>query len=172
MRSSDILSSHIEPLLSGGEPSTVVFLRSRHQTEADKQLSGLVARHQKSGIPCVIDDPNETRLQPLAWYAQKIYSAISVLAHFCSEEREGCRIHNARYAFVCGLALGFEKPILMLAEDEYRPPLDYQHLWRITQLRVLVLVKGSLFFQRRNRITRIQKEVAKADSLPSNLRPN
>lgn len=123
--SGTVWASYIQPLLKPGEPSSLLYLKSRHETEAARRVNELVARYQQRSLVCTFDDPNETRVQPLAWYAQKIYSAISVLAHLSSEDREGARIHNARQAFVCGMGLGLDKPMLMLAEQDYTAPLDY-----------------------------------------------
>ena len=67
-------------------------------------------------------------MQPLGWYAQKLFSSTAVLAHFSSEDREGAKAHNARQAFVCGLAHGLDKRLLMLAEQDYTAPLDYRNL--------------------------------------------
>jgi hypothetical protein len=124
-----VLERHIKPLLAPGLPSSGIFyLRSKHDTDADRKVSEAVVRYNKNGLPYTIDDPNEARLQPLAWYAEKVYSALAVLAHLSSETREGARAHNARHAFVCGLAYGFAKPLLMLAEHDYTVPLDYKDL--------------------------------------------
>jgi hypothetical protein len=126
--SSTILSAEIQPHLVAGQPPTLLYLKNRYENEADRKVGELVAQTERSGLACTIDDPNEARAQPLTWYGQKVYSALAVLSHFCSEEREGGRVHNARYAFVSGLAHGFEKPLLMLAEAGYKAPFDYQHL--------------------------------------------
>lgn len=126
--SSAIFVESIEPNLSPGVPPTLVYLRSLHETEADRKLSETIARTQRDGLPSTIDDPNEARVHPLAWYGQKIHAAVAVIAHLSSEQREGGSIHNARYSFICGLAHALGKPLLMLAESDYEVPIDYQHL--------------------------------------------
>ncbi len=121
-----IFGTEIEPILGNPDSNGVLYLRSRYQTDADRKISEAVARHAREGLPCTIDDPNETRVQPLAWYGQSIYSSVGILAHLCSEDREDGRIHNARGAFVCGMASGFGKPNLILAEHDYTAPFDYK----------------------------------------------
>jgi hypothetical protein len=125
---STVWTNHIQPLLKPGDPSSLVYLKARHETEAARRVNETVSRYQKKGLPFTLDDPTETRVQSLAWYGQKLYSAIAVLVHFSSEDREGARIHNARQAFVSGLAHGLDKPLLMLAEQDYTAPLDYKDL--------------------------------------------
>lgn len=75
----------------------------------------------------ILDDPKESSVQPLYWYGQKIIHAPGVLVHFLSPRREGCKLNNARYAFVSGLAVGFDRPVLMLSEQgDLLAPMDYR----------------------------------------------
>ncbi len=123
-----IFARAIEPNLVAGERSTLLYLRTHYETEADRRLTELVTRYRRLGLPTTVDDPREARVNPLAWYGQKVYSSVAVLAHFSGEQREGWEVHNARYAFVCGLAYGLGKPVLMLSEQEYDVPFDYKGL--------------------------------------------
>jgi hypothetical protein len=123
-----LFASHIEPMLGTQKASGVLYLKGRHETDADRKISEAVERNRREGLPCIIDDPRESRVQPLAWYAQNIYSVQALLAHFCNEEREDTRTHNARQAFVCGIATGFGKHVFMLAESDYTAPLDYKDI--------------------------------------------
>jgi hypothetical protein len=123
-----VWANHIQPLLKPADPATLVYLKNRHETEAARRVNETVVQYQKKGLLFTLDDPDETRVQPLAWYGQKLYSAVAVLVHFSSEHREGARIHNARQAFVSGLAHGLGKRLLMLAEQDYSAPLDYKDL--------------------------------------------
>lgn len=43
-----------------------------------------------------------------------------------SSKREGGYIQTARHALVCGMASGWKKPLLMLAEDDFLPPIDFR----------------------------------------------
>src|SRR4029077_16103450 len=84
-----VLEKHIKPLLNPGSPSSgILYLKARHDTDADRKVSEAVARYSRGGLPYTIDDPNESRLQPLTWYAEKVYSALAILAHLSSEERD------------------------------------------------------------------------------------
>ena len=82
---------------------------------------------QDSKLPLIVDDPRETSVQPLDWYAQKLFGAIALATHFLSPTREGFRLHNARYALVSGLARGFDVRTLMLTEQsDLLSPIDYR----------------------------------------------
>ncbi|MEI9476678.1 MAG: hypothetical protein WCO26_08890 [Deltaproteobacteria bacterium] len=120
-----ILEKSIKPNLSPIQDQIILYLKSRHDTEASNRLT---KRIQTSNIRLIIDDPKESAVQTLSWYGQKAYSSIGVFCHFTSPAREGARLHNARYALVSGLAYGFTKPLLMLTEGDYLAPVDYREL--------------------------------------------
>ena len=68
----------------------------------------------------------ESSLSPLAWYAQKVYETNGTIAHFVAHYRDRAWVHDARMALVTGMAVGFERPVLLLAEEDYSSPFDYQ----------------------------------------------
>ncbi len=123
-------SLYDELLLSAGPPSkrdALLFLRSDVNTEASIRI----ARRVSSGpIRSVIDDPQEVRRQPFAWYVQQVTSAFGVVCHLLSTEYKEWELHNAKHALVAGMAHGMAKPLLMLAHAPYGSPLDYRDLLR------------------------------------------
>lgn len=114
-------------LQSAGAPA-LFYMPSLHETEAGRKLTRRVRRDEERGIRCVVADPEESSVQSLSWHAQNVYSSAAVVAHFCSPNRYGADVHNARCALVAALARGMEKPLLMLAEDDYTTPIDYRDL--------------------------------------------
>ena len=44
--------------------------------------------------------------------------------------REGANLQTARHALVCGMAYGWNKELLMFAEDDFWTPIDYRDLVR------------------------------------------
>ncbi len=111
-----IFEQAIRPSLSPHASPTLFYLKSRHDTEPSIRLS---KRIQKAPIPLRVNDPHESAVQPLSWYGVQVYEAEGVICHFTSPEREGARLHNARYALVAGMAFGMRKPLLMLAEGNF-----------------------------------------------------
>jgi hypothetical protein len=119
-----------ELLRAAGPPSkkdALLYLRPDVNTEASMRL----ARRVSSGpMRSVIDDPEEVRLQPFAWYVQQVASAFAIVCHFLSTDYQNWELHNAKHALVAGLAHGRAKPLLMLAHEPYASPLDYHDLLR------------------------------------------
>lgn len=123
---STMFKESIEPLLTSGSRNALLYLKTRHDTDASR---GLSKRIEKGKIPVVIDDPKESTVQSLAWYGTQVYLADGVVCHFTGPHREGATLHNARYALVAGMAFGFNKPLIMLEEQgEAFIPLDYRDL--------------------------------------------
>jgi hypothetical protein len=115
----------IEPVLAMGTGEhPVLYLMEKHQTEASLQVTRIL---EDSKIPHTVDDPREMTPHPAYWYAEQLWESLGLLAHFCSSAREGFRLHNARYALVCGMAHGFRIPTLMISEqDDLLAPIDYR----------------------------------------------
>jgi predicted AAA+ superfamily ATPase len=120
-----IFKNSIEPSLDTQDNEKLLYLKNQHETEASTQLDRIV---QSFLIPFTISDPRESSVNTLVWYGTKIWSSPGVIAHFSGESRRGYRLHNSRYAFVSGLAHGLEKPLLMLAEEDYPIPIDYKDI--------------------------------------------
>ena len=118
-----IFKESIEPNLVLGQVPTILYLKSRHETEPSRQISKKI---NKSKIPQIVDDPRESAVQSLTWYGTQIYSARAVVCHFTNPEREGAQLHNARCALVSGLAKGMGKELLMLEEGDFFIPIDYR----------------------------------------------
>jgi hypothetical protein len=115
----------IEPVLAAGTiEKQILYLEERHPTEASLQVSRVL---DDSRIPNTRDNPRETTAHPANWYAQQLWDSLGLLAHFCSSSRVGFRLHNARYALVCGMAYGFKISTLMISEqDDLLAPIDYR----------------------------------------------
>jgi hypothetical protein len=118
-----IFAESIEPLLSR-ESGHLLYLKSRHDTESSVRITRTLENAQ---LPLIINDPKETNIQPLYWFAQQLWGAQGLVTHYLSHAREGFRIHNARYALVSGLARGFGIKTLMLTEQsDMLAPIDYR----------------------------------------------
>lgn len=124
-----IFRQSIEPiLLPQSDEVSLLYLKSRYDTEASVRATRTL---EDTRIPIVISDPKETSIQPLYWYAQRLWNALGLVTHFVSHAREGFKIHNARYALISGLARGFEIYTLMLTEQsDMLSPMDYRDALR------------------------------------------
>lgn len=120
-----IVKQVVAPSIASGTREILLYLKSKYDNEASIRISRSL---QQCPIPLITDDPNEAAVQSLAWYVQQIFSAIGVICHLTSPEREGARLPNARHALVAGMAFGLDKPLLMLAEGDFLAPIDYRDL--------------------------------------------
>lgn len=124
-----IFNASIKPLLGNQNRETVLYLKSRHMSEASTVISkGVDQIARGMGCQLIIDDPRETAVQPLAWYSEQAYTAKCAVIHLLNPSREGALLHNTKYAFVAGLVHGFGKPLLILADSEFSAPIDYRDL--------------------------------------------
>jgi len=105
--------------------SRILYLKSEIETDASIRMSRRILRARFSVL---VDDPSEMRVQPLAWYARNANSSLGVIVHLLNQEHKNAIFHNAKLALVSGMALGFGRPLLMLAHEPYTSPLDYRDL--------------------------------------------
>ena len=119
-----IFHTAIEPNLEPGGYRSVFHLKSQHENQAAMRMSNLLQKRLAGKI--VVDDPRESPVQALAWYGIRVFGCNGVLCHFTDPGREGADLQTARHALVCGMAHGFDKPLLMLAEGDFLSPIDYR----------------------------------------------
>lgn len=124
---STIFAQFVESQVSTDLRESLLYLRSRHETEASIRVSKAL---NDEPVPIITDDPKESALQSLTWYGGKVFAALGVVCHLTSPEREGARLDNARHALVAGMAFGIDKPLLMLAEGDFLSPIDYREIVR------------------------------------------
>ena len=127
-RSSTFFAESIEPNLDPVTEPSIFYLKGPIYTEADREIGRRIERERRAGIARTIADPRESAVESLSWYAYHCYKASAVIAHLMHAGRRGADVHNARCALVAGLAHGMKRPVLMLAEEGYPAPIDYQQL--------------------------------------------
>jgi hypothetical protein len=71
-------------------------------------------------------DSRETPRLSLHEAHRQVHSSLAVIAHLIDAERIGAVAHNARAAFVCGMALAAGKIVLALQEGIVQQPIDYR----------------------------------------------
>ena len=73
----------------------------------------------------ITDDPVENSYATLEWYAGTLGIADAVLCHLLGNNQAGHLGHNAKCSLVAGVARGFERPLLMLAQKPSDSPVDF-----------------------------------------------
>jgi hypothetical protein len=71
-------------------------------------------------------DPSETPRLTLHEAFKQVLSSYGAVLHLLSPSRTGAVVHNARCAFVAGLAMATNKRVLMVQEGESAQPIDYR----------------------------------------------
>ena len=119
-----IFRTAIEPILTPSGSDSILYLKSQHENQAALHMTNLLQERFPEKI--IVDAPNKPAVQSLADYGNLVFGCNGLICHFTNPEREGAHVQNVRQALVCGMAHGFEKPLLMLAEGEFLPPIDYR----------------------------------------------
>ena len=119
----------IEPVLPAAPRTEALLYCSTFEPfEASNRLSTFLDNRRQQGLKILTSDPKESTLDSITWFAPRIVQSPGVLVHFAGEHRNRSSLHNRRHALVAGMAHGFGHPLLMLAEEGYLTPFDYQTL--------------------------------------------
>jgi hypothetical protein len=110
-----------QPELNKNQP--IYFVRSPIDTDGSLKLFSCL---KKSWFRFRTFDSRETPRLSFHDAYQQILSSVSVVAHLIDPERTGAAVHNARAAFVCGMALAAGKHVLMFQEGTLIQPIDYR----------------------------------------------
>ena len=119
-----IFRREIEPILEPDRSHNVLYLKSLHENQAAMRVSRLL--EQRLSKKVTVDDPRESTVHTLAWYGSHVFNCSGLICHFMSPDRKDAYLQTARHSLVCGMAHGFRKPLLMLAEGDFRGPIDYR----------------------------------------------
>lgn len=118
----------VESQLDTPQAPTLFSVKAPLPTEAEREISRRLRRERREGIRVIEANPREAGSNTLIWYANHCYLASAVVVHMLGRNRRGAGVHNARCALVAGLAAGFRRPVLMLAESGHWSALDYRDL--------------------------------------------
>lgn len=88
----------------------------------------LMSALKKSGLRFRSFDPRETPRISLHDAFKQVFSSMGVIVHLLAPSRRGAVAHNARCAFVGGLAMAAGKRVLMLQESHVPQPIDYRDI--------------------------------------------
>ncbi|WP_434795294.1 hypothetical protein WN979_17910 [Streptomyces albidoflavus] len=108
--------------------NSIFYVPTYHTSEAERNLRRMVGKERDLGTKVTIADPAEHGSASLAWYVNAVYSSAATLLQMSGERHDRNLLHNARSAFIAGLARGLERPLLVVVEDDYRGPVDYKDI--------------------------------------------
>jgi len=105
--------------------NALFYLKSQYDTNYSQDIINEIDFYK---LPFLLDDPVETKIHPLTWYIEKLFSVPATLIEFSSTHRYGNEMHNSKCAFVGGLSVGLGLKTLMISEKPYQTPIDYREL--------------------------------------------
>lgn len=118
----------IERLLAGARPreSNAIFAPGvPHKFNAADRLERLLERNTHLKL---LASQDELGLAALPYYVEEIYRSSGAILHFMKPTRVRATEYNGRLSLLAGIVHGLDLPLLMVAEEGYRPPLDYKDL--------------------------------------------
>jgi hypothetical protein len=132
-QNSDSLASGIKARISDNPPFhqyppvnielPLYLVRSHIQSDGMIRLMSAI---KKSGLHFRTFDSRETTRLSLHEAFKEVCSSYAVVAHLIDSKRVGSTTHNARCAFLAGMAMASGKFTLMLQESELVQPIDYR----------------------------------------------
>ena len=100
-------------------------MKAAINTEGEVRLMSVL---KKSPLRFKTYDPIETPRLSLQEARRDVLSSFGIIAHLLSPDRVGARVHNARCAFVAGIAVAARKRVLLLQEGTVGQPIDYRQI--------------------------------------------
>jgi energy-coupling factor transporter ATP-binding protein EcfA2 len=89
------------------------------------------SRVKKARIKFRTFDPEEHGRLPAREAINNVAQSLGVITSLLPSPRKEAEVHNFRAAFVSGLAMGMDKPLLLLQEGEDPVPLDFRDLVKV-----------------------------------------
>lgn len=124
-RIDDASPFHNYPAQNSEQP--LYLVRSHTQSEGMVKLMSVL---KKSGLFFRTFDPRETSRISLHEAYKEICSSYGAIAHLVDPNRVGALAHNARCAFLAGMAMAVGKHTLMLQENRTSQPIDFRDVVR------------------------------------------
>ena len=127
-----VLKDHdslISGILKSPTSNDVFYIPSSVEGSAVKRIVGYLSslrEHNERRV--VVYDELENNTERLRWYLRNILEANATIAHLDDVDSANAQINNARCSLLAGIALGFERHVLMIAPTPFDPPFDYRDL--------------------------------------------
>lgn len=136
--SSKELASHLTSITSA-RPLTIIESAPNKiapvymvvpRDKTDPEIHTL-SRVKKARLEFRTFDPEEHGRLPAGEAINNVAQSLGVITSLLPSVRNDAEVHNFRVAFVAGLAMGMDKPLLLLQEGEEPVPLDYRDLVKV-----------------------------------------
>ena len=144
--------------------SPLYVLRGPIETEGALQLLSTL---KKSRLRFRAYDPIETPRLSLHEARRQVAASVGVVANLLDPGRSESKVHNARCAIVCGIAMAQDKIVVMLQEGETPQPVDYRDV--VKSYRVPNQISKLLEPSLRGVVDALQEDSAQGATQPQNL---
>lgn len=150
------------------DPRTLFFYPTVLRGDAPRQLDRELTKRKNLAV--LRGDEDERGYSPLSFYAEMIYASAASLIYMLGPHRTRASIHNARASLLAGIASGLGKPLLIVAEESFAPPIDYQDLlFQFGTARSMVGKVNNWLDELPGHLTSTPARVREALGLPLNL---
>ena len=130
--SAHVLADHdswIDRMTTSPAATDVFYIPSSIESTAVKRLMDFFSSlKQQNRRRIVVRDKLEDSYDPLRGYLRNMLEANAVIAHLDDAESADAPINNARCSLLAGMALGFDRQVLMIAPAPFEAPFDYRDL--------------------------------------------
>lgn len=106
------------------DKQSLLFLKNQIDTNYNQTIVQKIEKEFR--LSYFLDDSRETPIKSFTWYLEHIHNVPAVLVEFSPTDREGYILNNLKASLVAGLALGFDKKLLMISVEPYKVPIDYR----------------------------------------------
>lgn len=121
----------VHPTLPIQHAQTIFYMPLNHATDASRTLTRRLDAAARKNWHINPVDTSEIGPAPISWYLPNVWTASAAVIHFSAPRRSNSAIHNSRAALIAGIAHGLGKQLLMVAEEEYQSPFDYQDILQL-----------------------------------------
>ena len=122
--------SHVRPLAHNVQINTnlpTYVLKSYMPTEGAIRMNSALS---KVNLKSRYYDPLEVARISLTEAIKQAFSSIGILGHLVDIQRHGALAHNAKCAFIAGMAVARGRVVLLLQEGYLSQPIDYRDIVR------------------------------------------
>ena len=103
----------------------IFYLKSPVDSDGSLRITSLL---KKSHFNFRVYDSKERYRLPFNKAVNEVDKSRAIIVHLIDPKRREALVHNARCAFVAGLALAARKKVLMIQEGKFESPIDYRDI--------------------------------------------
>jgi hypothetical protein len=124
--------------ISEDDANSILYLKGITKYSYASKMANLIKDNYEEVI---IDDWSEYQSQTLNFYITSILKSNLICALFVQKSWDYSRKVNARFSFICGLALAMNKKVLMIGLPGFELPFDYCELLITPQNELIIETK-------------------------------